>query len=235
MRMEIEISKKLVSRGRNFDLNTAFRTEERFVILFGPSGSGKTATLQSIAGLVRPDSGRIVLDGRILFDSQTGVDLAPRGRNIGYVFQDYALFPHLTVSDNVAYGLPRDWLRRISNRDRTRVDEFLDLFEISHLSRSFPADLSGGQKQRVALARALVRNPGLLLLDEPFSALDTMLRARLRRELLRLQSRLDIPVVMVTHDPEDVRAFAGKLVEFDLEHREECPAPLSNLHVHQVA
>ncbi len=235
MRLEIEISKKLVSRGRSFDLNTAFLTEERFVILFGPSGSGKTATLQSIAGLVRPDSGRIVLDGRILFDSQTGVDLAPRGRNIGYVFQDYALFPHLTVSDNVAYGLPRDWLRRISNRDRARVDEFLDLFEISHLARSFPADLSGGQKQRVALARALVRNPGLLLLDEPFSALDTMLRARLRRELLRLQSRLDIPVVMVTHDPEDVRAFAGKLVEFDLEHREECPAPLGNLHVHQVA
>jgi len=235
MRMEIEISKKLVSRGRSFDLNTAFRTEERFVILFGPSGSGKTATLQSIAGLMRPDSGRIVLDGRILFDSQAGTDLPPRGRNIGYVFQDYALFPHLTVSDNVAYGLPRDWLRRISNRDRVRVDEFLDLFEISHLARSFPADLSGGQKQRVALARALVRNPGLLLLDEPFSALDTMLRARLRRELLRLQSHLDIPVVMVTHDPEDVRAFAGKLVEFDLEHREECPASLGNLHVHQVA
>lgn len=216
MVIQVEVEKNLESRARHFRLNAAFSSQEQCVVLFGPSGSGKTLTLQSIAGLVSPDAGKIALNGRVLFDSQDGVNVPSRQRRIGYVFQDYALFPHLTVLENVGFGLKRDWQWRLSREDRRQVMEFLGIFEIPHLAHSFPADISGGQKQRVALARALIKKPDLLLLDEPFAALDTLLRVKLREELAKIRCAFDIPVVMVTHDPEDIRVFAETLVIYEI-------------------
>ncbi len=215
MLIQVDIEKTLSSRGRSFALKAVFSSGERFVVLFGPSGSGKTLTLQSIAGLLTPDSGMIKLKENVLFDSKTGIDMHPQHRKIGYVFQDYALFPHLTVFENIGFGLRKSWPKPLTSGDRRKVGEFLDLFEIPHLSASLPSDLSGGQRQRVALARALIRNPEILLLDEPFSAMDTMLRMRLRQELLKLLACFDVPVIMITHDPEDIRTFAETLVTYD--------------------
>jgi molybdate transport system ATP-binding protein len=216
MLIQVDVEKRLASRGRTFTLKAAFSSEEQFVVLFGPSGSGKTLTLQSVAGLITPDAGRIALNGRVLFDSRAGINIPARERGIGYLFQDYALFPHLSVAENIGFGLKKNRLLPLSKHNRRRVEEFLAIFEISRLRDSFPFDLSGGQKQRVALARALIRNPKLLLLDEPFSALDTLLRTRLREELLKLHARFDVPVVMITHDPEDIRVFAETLVTYEV-------------------
>jgi molybdate transport system ATP-binding protein len=213
--IQVDVAKRLTSRGRSFALRACFSSDARSVVLFGPSGSGKTLTLQSLAGLVTPDSGKIVLGDRVLFDSESGVDVPARDRQIGYVFQDYALFPHLTVQENIRFGLGRCWQRKIAGETDREVRRFLEIFEVGHLAKSFPADISGGQKQRVALARALIRKPKLLLLDEPFAALDTVLRKRLRKELRRLQDQFGIPTIMITHDPEDVRVFAKKLVRYD--------------------
>lgn len=215
MLIQVDVEKTMVSRGGRFILRAAFTSEEEFVVLFGPSGSGKTLTLLSIAGLSTPDSGKIALNGRVLFDSNNQVDVPARHRGIGYVFQDYALFPHLTVFDNIGFGLKRNLQWRLSKEDRRRVEEHMEVFEISHLARSLPMALSGGQKQRVALARALIRRPDCLLLDEPFSSLDTLLRRKLRKELARVQTAFEIPVIMVTHDPADIRAFAQTLVVYD--------------------
>jgi len=216
MVIQVAVEKSLASKARQFKLEASFTSEEQCVVLFGPSGSGKTLTLQSIAGLVSPDAGKIALNGRVLFDSRNGVNIPSRHRNIGYLFQDYALFPHLTVLENVGFGLKQNWPWRLSRDDRRRVMEFLELFEIPQLAHSYPADISGGQKQRVALARALIQKPDLLLLDEPFAALDTLLRVKLREELAKIRSAFDIPVVMVTHDPEDIRAFAETLVVYEI-------------------
>jgi molybdate transport system ATP-binding protein len=213
--IEVDIEKTLNSRERTFALKATFASDESRVVLFGPSGSGKTLTLQSIAGLMKPASGRIALKGRVLFDEKAGTDVPSRDRRIGYLFQDYALFPHMTVAENVGYGLRKAWQWRLSQRDRREVLNLLDTLEIRYLAKSFPADLSGGQKQRVALARALMTKPDLLLLDEPFAALDTLLRARLRQELLDIQERFQVPMIMITHDPEDIKAFAQTLVTYE--------------------
>lgn len=215
MLIHVDVEKTMVSRGGRFTLQAAFSSEEEFVVLFGPSGSGKTLTLLSIAGLSTPDSGKIAFNGRVLFDSKNRVDVPARHRDIGYLFQDYALFPHLTVFDNIGFGLKRNLQWRLSKEDRRRVQEHMEVFEISHLARSLPMALSGGQKQRVALARALIRKPNCLLLDEPFSSLDTLLRRKLREELARVQAAFKIPVIMVTHDPADISAFAQTLVVYD--------------------
>ena len=215
MLIQLDVEKELVSRGRSFRLEAAFSSEEQFVVLFGPSGSGKTLTLQSVAGLINPDAGRIALNGRVLFDSKAGINVPSRERRIGYLFQDYALFPHLSVLENIGFGLKKNWQWRLGREDMCRVEELLQVFEIPHLGCSLPHELSGGQKQRVALARALIREPSLLLLDEPFSALDTLLRARLREELIRIQAMFNIAVIMITHDPEDIAAFAETLVIYD--------------------
>ncbi len=215
MVIQVAVEKSLASKARQFKLEASFTSEEQCVVLFGPSGSGKTLTLQSIAGLVAPDAGKIALNGRVLFDSRNGVNIPSRHRKIGYLFQDYALFPHLTVLENVGFGLKQNWQWRLSRDDRRQVKEFLELFEIPQLAHSYPADISGGQKQRVALARALIQKPDLLLLDEPFAALDTLLRVKLREELAKIRSSFDMPVIMVTHDPEDIRAFAETLVVYE--------------------
>jgi molybdate transport system ATP-binding protein len=213
MRITIGIEKAFKSAARSFEFSASFSTQDNRVVLFGPSGSGKTLTLRAIAGLMRPDSGSISVDGRLLFDSGAGVFLPPRERKIGYVFQDYALFPHLTVRQNVAFGL-RPLLGRLSRANADRVDRMLDLFGIASLAEVRPSRISGGQRQRVALARAMVGDPRALLLDEPFSALDIPLRQRVRVELAGILSRLDIPLVMVTHDPADVAFFGGDVVTY---------------------
>ena len=165
----------------------------------GPSGAGKTTVLRAVAGLARPERGRVALDGEVLFDAATGIDLPPEDRRVGFVFQDYALFPHMSVEQNVAYGA------------RTRVAELLDRFRIGHLAGARPGELSGGERQRVGLARALARDPGVLLLDEPLSALDPHTRAALRLELKELVDELDLPVLLVTHDFHDAAVLADRV------------------------
>jgi molybdate transport system ATP-binding protein len=215
MLIRVEVQKRLASPGRVFSLEVEFASESERLVLFGPSGSGKTLTLQILAGVVTPDAGRIIVGDRVLFDKEQNVNVPARRRAIGYVPQDYALFPHLSVTNNIGFGLPSRWPWGPAPDDRRRIAEFLEIFELTTLRHSLPRDLSGGQRQRVALARALIRRPGLLLLDEPFSALDALLRAKMRQELLKVQERFDIPVILITHDPEDVAALAQTVVVYD--------------------
>ncbi|MFT4190025.1 MAG: ATP-binding cassette domain-containing protein [Comamonas sp.] len=213
--IDIDIRVQVADRHRRFDLHAAFASDAAVTALYGPSGSGKSLTLQTVAGLLRPAAGHIRLGGRTLVDSARGIGLPPRQRRLGYLFQDYALFPHLSVRDNVAFGLT-SWLRRRPGAaDGQRVDELLERFGLAALAASRPATLSGGQKQRVALARALATRPAALLLDEPFSALNPMLRQDMRRELRALQAQWAIPIVMVSHDIDDVLALADTTFVFD--------------------
>jgi molybdate transport system ATP-binding protein len=198
-----------VSDGRRrFDLDVRFASEAPVVALFGPSGAGKSLTLQAMAGLLQPTGGHVRVAGRTWFDSAGGVSVPAEQRGVGYLFQHYALFPHLSVRDNVAFGLT-SWRRRLSRADARRVDELLEGFGLTSLAQSRPKTLSGGQQQRVALARALACNPQVLLLDEPFAALNPMLRQQLREELCAVRARWGIPAVMITHDVEDVLALAN--------------------------
>ncbi len=215
MLIRVEVQKRLASQGRVFALEVDFAAASERLVLFGPSGSGKTLTLQILSGVVTPDTGRIIVGDRVLFDKAKNVNVPARRRAIGYVPQDYALFPHLSVTDNVGFGLPSRWPWGPGPEDRRRVAEFLGIFELTHLKHSLPRHLSGGQRQRVALARALIRRPSLLLLDEPFSALDALLRAKMRQELLKVQERFNIPVILITHDPEDVAALAQTVVVYE--------------------
>jgi molybdate transport system ATP-binding protein len=213
MRISIEIEKRLNGKRRSFALSAAFATEAARVVLFGPSGSGKSLTLRAVAGLLRPDSGRISIDGRVLFDSRAGIDVPVRRRQVGFVFQDYALFPHLTVRQNASFGV-RGLFGGPTPTMRRRVDEILELFGLEKLAYALPPELSGGQRQRVALARAVAPGPSMLLLDEPFSALDLPLRARLREEVKDLLERLGIPLILVTHDPDEAVRFAHVAVPY---------------------
>ena len=215
MKVLVDIKKQLGAGRRVFNLEVSFASDQDIVVLFGPSGAGKSLTLQAMAGLMTPDAGRIVVGERVLFDSSCHLMIPARHRDIGYVFQDYALFPHLTVAKNVAFGLKGAWPWHLSQTDRQHLEELLDALELAPLRDSLPRDLSGGQRQRVALARALIRRPKLLLLDEPFSALDAPLRDKTRQELLRLQERFQQPVILITHDPEDVAALAQTVVVYD--------------------
>jgi molybdate transport system ATP-binding protein len=215
MKILVDIKKRLWSGRRVFRLEVAFASDQDFIVLFGPSGAGKSLTLQTIAGLTTPDEGRIVVGERILFDSQRKIRVPARYRNVGYVFQDYALFPHLTVAQNVAFGLKRGWPWYLPQGERLRLEEVLEIFELTPLKDCLPRDLSGGQRQRVSLARAIIRRPGLLLLDEPFSSLDAPLRTKMRQELLKIKERFAIPVVLITHDPEDVAALAETVVVYE--------------------
>ena len=205
---EIAIRKRVGAFELAVELEAA---ENQIIVLFGPSGAGKSMTLASVAGFVAPDSGRIVAGTRVLFDSARGIDLAPQQRNVGLVKQDLALFPHLTVEQNVAYGL----YRAPRKTQQARVDELLRLVHLDETAGRYPAQLSGGQKQRVALARALAPAPELLLLDEPFSALDAPTRMELRDELLHLQRALKIPLVFVTHDLGEAYFLADRLAVID--------------------
>lgn len=201
---------EIVSAGKRFGdfwalRGVSLRIEEgEFVCFLGPSGCGKTTLLRLVAGLERPDEGRIVQRGRDV------TDLPPSRRDFGIVFQSYALFPNLTVRENVAYGLQGRGLSRAEVQ--RRVLELLELVGLPQLAGQYPAQLSGGQQQRVALARALATSPGLLLLDEPLSALDARVRQHLRGELRRLHRRLGLTTIMVTHDQEEALTLADRIV-----------------------
>jgi len=184
---------------RSFRLSVAATLGRETLALVGPSGAGKSSVLRAIAGLLGPERGRIELGEETWLDTDAGVDLPPERRSVGLVFQEYALFPHLNVRRNVAFG------------GRERVDELLERFRISHLAHARPGDLSGGERQRVALARALARDPSVLLLDEPLSALDAHTRNVVRGELAELLAELRLPTLLVTHDFEDAAALADRV------------------------
>ena len=205
MTLEFEAALNL---GR-FSYEAKFDAADEVVVLFGHSGAGKSITLQTIAGLQRPERGRIVVGGRPVFDSNQGIDFPPQRREVGYVVQELALFPHMTVAQNIAFGVPSG-----PGRDE-RVQRLLALLQIEELARRRPGTLSGGQRQRVALARALAREARILLLDEPFSALDDALRVTLRRELLRLRKELGLTIIFVTHDLREAHLLADRLAVFD--------------------
>ncbi|MFZ2089952.1 MAG: ATP-binding cassette domain-containing protein, partial [Desulfobaccales bacterium] len=216
MQLVVEVRKSLQNGDRAFTLDVAFASDQDITVLFGPSGSGKSLTLKSLAGLLQPDRGRIEVAGQVFFDRDEGVNLPPRRRRVGYVPQDYGLFPHLPVGENIGFGLRQGWSKRLSRKDWRRVEELLAVFELRELKDAFPGEISGGQRQRVALARALILQPQILLLDEPFAALDGFLRAAMRRVLLEVQARFRIPVILITHDPEDVNTLAQTVVVYDL-------------------
>ena len=184
---------------RPFRLELALTVGRETVALVGPSGAGKTSILRAVAGLARPERGRIALDGRVLFDAAAKIDRPPEERRVGYVFQEYALFPHMTVKQNVAYA------------GGERAAETIDRLGITALAQAYPGELSGGERQRVGLARALARDPGVLLLDEPMSALDTHTRSSVRAELKRTLDHLDLPVLLVTHDFQDAAVLADRV------------------------
>lgn len=182
-----------------FSLNIELRVAAGVTVLFGASGSGKTLTLDCIAGFVRPDSGRILLDDDILFDAATKVCLRPQDRNCGYVFQNYALFPHMTLRENLAFAVER---RPRLERHR-RVNEMLEKFQLTEVSGRRPHEVSGGQKQRCSIARALIGEPKLLLLDEPARGLDALLRAGLYTTLRKVRADFNVPILLVTHDLDE--------------------------------
>jgi molybdate transport system ATP-binding protein len=176
--------------------------------LTGPSGAGKTTLLRLIAGLIRPQEGRITVDGKVWLDTEQRIFVPPQVRKAGIVFQDYALFPHLTVRQNIAFGLDK-------GDDPARVDELLQAVELTQLANQKPHQLSGGQQQRVALARALVRRPRLLLLDEPLSALDRSMRQRLQDFILKLHQQYALTILLVTHDLAEIFRLADRVVELE--------------------
>lgn len=199
----------------SLDVRYDIGDEHKCAVLFGPSGSGKSLTMQCLAGLTSPDAGHIRIGDCTLFDSRENVCVSVQKRRIGYMFQDYALFPHLNLLQNVAYPRSGCWPWRVCGEERDKAQAMLERLGIGHLAANLPSQISGGQRQRAALARALNADPLLLLLDEPFSALDPLLRERLREELLELMENLTIPAVIISHDPDDVDAFAGGLVLYD--------------------
>jgi molybdate transport system ATP-binding protein len=209
--MSARLDVRLVKRLAGFTLDAAWTADGGVAALFGPSGAGKTLTLQCLAGLLRPDAGRIVVDGRVLFDATTGVDVPPQARRVGYVFQGYALFPHLNVADNVGFGLRGrrrgDW--------EARVAEVMARLGLTGLERRLPGELSGGQRQRVALGRALAIDPALLLLDEPLSALDAPLRRTLRDELQAVLADWGTAAVVVTHDFTEAYRLGDRIVVYE--------------------
>ena len=215
MTFEIDVTKRMTSASRTFDLRVRFTTSAKRTVLYGPSGAGKSLTLQAIAGLQAPDAGRIVFDGDVLFDRASGIDVPARRRRFGYLFQDYALFPKLTVRQNIAFGLSRGLGNPSSRIEAAPVTRWLHAFDLVDVADQRPATLSGGQRQRTALARALVNEPRALLLDEPFSALDPDLRQRTRDELDRLLAAIDLPMVMITHDPADLARFGDEAFHLD--------------------
>jgi molybdate transport system ATP-binding protein len=206
--IDVNLRLSVADATRRFDLAVRFASTAPVVALYGPSGAGKSLTLQAVAGLLRPVAGHVRIGGRTLFDADARIDVPAAERGVGYLFQDYALFPHLTVRQNVAFGLTSWRQPRLKPKDAERVDELLAGFGLDELAGARPAALSGGQRQRVALARALACEPGVLLLDEPFSALNPMLRHSLRQELAEVRQRWNIPMLMITHDVEDVLALA---------------------------
>ncbi len=206
------------------DLNLVIE-DRGFVTLLGPSGCGKTTTLRMIAGLETPTSGQITIDGKVVFDSGKGVNVPPNKRDIGFLFQNYALWPHMTVYENIAFGL--DMLKWDKKRIRARVDELLALLKITQFEKRYPSELSGGQQQRVAIARTLAPSPKVLFMDEPLSNLDAKLRQEMRTELKRLHSDTNSTFVYVTHDQLEAMTLSTQVCLMDAGVLQQYAPPLT--------
>lgn len=205
--LKVNIQKKL----KEFDLNVDFELKKGCLGILGPSGCGKSMTLKSVAGIVNPDNGVISLttnDETVYYDSNEKINLKPQKRNVGYLFQNYALFPNMTVEENVAIGLPKDY-------DEKRLTDMIKSFRLEGLEKRYPRELSGGQQQRVALARILAYSPDVILLDEPFSAMDTFLKEQLRIELSNVLKDFDGFSILVTHNRDEVFQFCDELLILD--------------------
>lgn len=199
MELNVTIKKKL----RDFDLEIALICpNEELLAVIGPSGSGKTTIIRMVAGLEKPDEGRITFGDEVWFDSARRIFMPPQKRRLGYVFQDYTLFPHLTLRENAAFAADSS----------SRVDELLDMMGISHIHTRKPNRVSGGERQRCAICQALARKPRVLLLDEPFSALDFVTRRKLKEDLKALKSDITFPVIYVTHDIAEALSLASRLL-----------------------
>ncbi len=204
--IEVSISKKLDDGAGNLNLCLAFTVNEgELLAVHGPSGAGKTSLIRMIAGLLQPDDGKITVAGQSWFHKEERINLKPQQRDIGVVFQDYALFPNMTVSENISYALGKDHSRDI-------VDEMLDFMELTNHRDKKPDLLSGGQKQRAALARSIVRKPKILLLDEPTSALDTALRFRMQDYIANIHTQFGLTTILVSHDMLEVARLASRVL-----------------------
>lgn len=212
---DLDVRKTLRTAGRVFEFDVQLQTDAQRIVLMGPSGIGKTMVLQAIAGLIRPDAGHIRLGGEVLFDSVARINLTPQKRRVGYLFQNYALLPHLTALSNVGFGLRRGAWGFLSRAQKELAMQWLERFQLGHLAGQYPHTLSGGQQQRLALARLAILQPRVLLLDEPFSALDPTLRQSMREEVVQMIDKLGIPLIMVSHDDEDRIALNAEVVRLE--------------------
>lgn len=201
--LRVDIKKKLA----DFTLEIQFAVENNILVLFGPSGSGKTTILRSIAGLIKPDEGKIIYQDRPFFCSETKTFIPPQHRCVGYMFQEYALFPHMNVKKNIWYGVKEQ-----EQKANELYEKLMGLLKIEHLASRFIDRLSGGERQRVALARALMARPNILLLDEPLSALDKDTRDELQAELRKMQEIWSIPFILVTHDLDEARVLGDQIL-----------------------
>ena len=204
MGLGVDIRRKL----KGFSLDAAFSIEDGVLGILGASGSGKSMMLRSVAGIDQPTEGRIELSGRVLYDSSRGIHLRPQNRRVGYLFQHYALFPHMTVAENISCALSRD-------HRRAKVGTLMERFQLQGLEKRYPSQLSGGQQQRVAVARCVAAEPEALLLDEPFSALDAGMREQMQLELQAMLRDYGGPVVLVTHDQREAYRLCGRLAVFE--------------------
>lgn len=205
--MSFDITLRHAIGGRQVALD--LHTGAHLAAVTGPSGAGKTTLLNCIAGLIRPDSGRVEIGGQVLFDSQAGIDLPPERRRLGYVFQDLRLFPHLRVAANLTYGQ-----RHSAPADRwISFNDVVELLDIGHLTHRWPSTLSGGEARRVGIGRALLAAPRALLLDEPTASLDAARAEELRALLERLRDALSLPILLVSHDAAEVQRLAGAVVD----------------------
>ncbi|MBP1949444.1 ATP-binding cassette domain-containing protein [Virgibacillus litoralis] len=198
------LSLKIKKILKAYTLHAVLNVSEEITVLTGPSGAGKTTTLNCISGLIHPDSGEIVLNDRVLFQEKEK-PIPVQKRNIGYVFQDYALFPHMTIRGNINYRM----------KDIKLVNTLVNVVGIEHILESYPAEISGGEKQRVALVRALATKPEALLLDEPFSSLDDETKEECQQELLRLHAMWKIPIIMVTHDLKEAERLGDRILRIE--------------------
>jgi len=220
--LTVNIKKKLA----DFTLDIAFTVENQTLALFGSSGCGKTTVLRCIAGLLQPDEGSIISNNSVFYCSESAIHLPPRIRNVSYMFQDFALFPHMNVKNNIWYG--------VKTHDRVADDlyeKLITLLRIEHLPHRSIKQLSGGEKQRVAMARALMAQPQILLLDEPLSALDAQSRYELQDELKNLQQIWNIPFILVTHSPEEAKALGSAVLFLDKGKQVSAPPPSWSMNV----
>lgn len=206
MSLLVDIKKKF----KGFTLDVQFENRDGYLGILGASGSGKSMTLKCIAGIETPDEGRIVLNNKVLYDSKKGINLKPQSRNVGYLFQNYALFPNMTVEENIGAGI-----KLTKKHKKEKIDELIKTIKLQGLEHKYPSILSGGQQQRVALARILAYEPDVLLLDEPFSALDTYLKEQIQTEVLELLKLYHGEVIMVTHSRDEAYKFCNNLAIID--------------------